>query len=236
MIDTAAAYNNESGVGAAIRASGIPRDELFVTTKLRNGDQGRQEALRAYDDSLERLGLDFADLYLIHWPSPARDRYVESWQSLEELYAAGRVRAIGVSNFLPEHLDRLMGSAQVLPAVDQIELHPTFQQSELTERLRALDIAIEAYSPLGQAADLDAESIASIAAEHETGAAAVLLSWHLARGHIVIPKSANRDRMRANLDALDLSLSPDSLAAISALEAGNRVGGDPKTLEFSQIR
>jgi 2,5-diketo-D-gluconate reductase A len=236
MIDTAAAYNNESGVGAAIRASGIPRDQLFVTTKLRNGDQGYDRSRAAYDESLQRLGLDYADLYLLHWPSPARGLYVESWRALEELYRSNLVRSIGVSNFLPEHLERLLASADVMPVVDQIELHPTFQQRALAMRLRELEIAVQAYSPLGQAKDLDAAVVASIAKRHQVSAAAVILRWHLQLGHIVIPKSANVERMRANLDCLAVTLTPEEITAITALESGNRVGGDPAAFEISQIR
>lgn len=235
-IDTAAAYNNEAGVGAAIRASGLSRDEVFVTTKLRNGEQGYDEALRAYDDSCRRLGLDFADLYLVHWPFPSADRYVDSWRALERLAEDGRVRAIGVSNFLPEHLDRLRDETDVVPAVNQIELHPTFQQRDLTALCSARGIAVEAYSPLGQGTDLDDPVLASTAEQHAVSPAQIVLRWHLQRGHIVIPKSATPERIRTNIELDRFTLTDAEMSAISALESGRRVGGDPHTFALSQIR
>jgi diketogulonate reductase-like aldo/keto reductase len=165
-----------------------------------------------------------------------RGLYIETWSALEELYATKRVGSIGVSNFLPEHLDRLMQTAQVVPAVDQIELHPSYQQRELTDRLRSLGITVEAYSPLGQAADLTSSVVESIARTHETTPAAVILRWHLQRGHVVIPKSANSQRMRDNLECLRIDLASEEVAAITALDSGNRIGGDPAVIEFSQIR
>ncbi|MFG1910676.1 aldo/keto reductase [Kribbella sp. NPDC048928] len=235
-IDTAAAYNNEAGVGAAVRASGLPRDELFVTTKLRNGEHGYESALTAYDETLQRLGLDYADLYLVHWPNPTMDRYVDSWRALERIQAEGRVRAIGVSNFLPEHLDRLAKESEIVPAVNQIELHPTYQQHELTELCREQSIAVEAYSPLGQGGDLDHRVLASIADAHDATPAQVVLRWHLQLGHIVIPKSVNRERIRANFELGGFELTDAELAAVSGLEAGNRLGSDPRTFAISQIR
>jgi 2,5-diketo-D-gluconate reductase A len=235
-IDTAAAYNNEAGVGAAVRACGIPRDELFVTTKLRNGEHGHESALTAYDDTLRRLGLDYADLYLLHWPNPAADLYVDSWRALERIYQQGRVRAIGVSNFLAEHLDRLGKEGEIVPAVNQLELHPTYQQRELTELCRERSIAVEAYSPLGQGGDLDHPVLAAIAGEHQVSPAQVVLRWHLQLGHIVIPKSVNPDRIRANFDLGGFALTDDELASITALENGNRLGNDPRTFAISQIR
>jgi len=235
-IDTAAAYNNEAGVGAAVRATGLPRDEVFVTTKLRNGEHGYEFALKAYDDTLQRLGLDHVDLYLVHWPNPSVDRYVESWHALERLYAQERVRAIGVSNFLPEHLDRLATESEITPAVNQIEVHPSFQQRELTELCRERSIAIEAYSPLGQGIDLEHPVVARTAGRYGVTAAQVVLRWHLQLGHVVIPKSVNPDRIRSNFDLDGFQLSDDEMASISALESGNRVGGDPRTFALSQIR
>ncbi|HEY3558461.1 MAG TPA: aldo/keto reductase [Kribbella sp.] len=235
-IDTAAAYNNEAGVGAAVRASGLPREELFVTTKLRNGEHGYESALRAYDDSLRRLGLDYADLYLVHWPNPAADLYVDSWRALEKHYADGRVRAIGVSNFLAEHLDRLSEQSETVPAVNQIELHPTYQQRELTESCRDRSIAVEAYSPLGQGGDLDLPVLTSIAEAHRVTPAHVVLRWHLHRGHVVIPKSVTTERIRANFDVGGFELTDDEIAAITALDNGNRLGSDPRTFAISQIR
>ncbi|HLT62271.1 MAG TPA: aldo/keto reductase [Microlunatus sp.] len=235
-LDTAAAYLNEAGVGAAIRASGLPREEVVVTTKLRNGDQGFEEALRAYDDSCRRLGLDRVDLYLIHWPNPAAGRYVDSWRALERLYAEQRVRAIGVSNFLPEHLDRLAERQQVVPMVNQIELHPTYQQAELTRVCAERGIVVEAYSPLGRGADLEHPVLTGIAADHDRTPAQVVLRWQLRRGRVVIPKSATPERIRANYEVFDFELTDDELSRIDRLEAGQRTGNDPRTFSLSQIR
>ncbi|GAA1568717.1 aldo/keto reductase [Kribbella karoonensis] len=231
-IDTAAAYNNEAGVGAAVRASGVPREELFVTTKLRNGEHGYESALRAYDESLQRLGLDYADLYLLHWPNPTADLYVDSWRALQRIYTDERTRAIGVSNFLPEHLDRL--AKEFVPAVNQIELHPTYQQRELTDLCRERSIAIEAYSPLGQGHDL--RHVTKIAAAHQVTPAQVVLRWHLQLGHLVIPKSTDPHRIRTNFDLDGFVLTDAEMAAISALDSGNRLGNDPRTFAISQIR
>jgi len=235
-IDTAAAYNNEAGVGAAVRACGLPRDELFVTTKLRNGEHGYESALKAYDESLQRLGLEYADLYLVHWPNPAADLYVDSWRALTQIYIDGRVRAIGVSNFLPEHLDRLAKESEIVPAINQLELHPTYQQRELTELCRERSITVEAYSPLGQGSDLDHPVLASIASEHQVTPAQVVLRWHLHHGHIVIPKSVTPERIRANFELGGFELTDDEIASITAMENGNRIGGDPRTFAISQIR
>jgi diketogulonate reductase-like aldo/keto reductase len=235
-IDTAAAYVNEEGVGAAVRASGLPRDEVFVTSKLRNGDQGFDSTLRAYDDTLGRLGLDALDLYLIHWPNPSAGLWQDSWRALERLHDEGRVHAIGVSNFLVEHLEELGGFADRLPAVNQIELHPTFQQAELVAACQGRGIAVEAYSPLGQGADLEADAVVSVAERLGASPAQVILRWHVEKGHVVIPKSVSAERMRANASLEAVALTADDLAAIDALETGNRVGGDPRTFSLSQIR
>jgi diketogulonate reductase-like aldo/keto reductase len=235
-IDTAAAYVNEKGVGAAVRASGLPREEVFVTSKLRNGDQGYDSALRAYDETLERLGLDALDLYLIHWPNPAAGLWQDSWRALERLRDEGRVRAVGVSNFLVEHLQELAGFAGEMPAVNQIELHPTFQQADVVAACREHGIAVEAYSPLGQGADLDDERVVAIAQRLEVSPAQVILRWHVEKGTVVIPKSVSPARMRANASLEGVALTADDLASIDALESGNRVGGDPRTFSLSQIR
>ncbi|QGN34178.1 aldo/keto reductase [Microlunatus sp. Gsoil 973] len=235
-IDTAAAYNNEAGVGAAVRASGLPRQELFVTTKLRNGEHGYDATLRAYDETLQRLGLDQVDLYLVHWPNPTVDLYAESWRALERVYADGRVRAIGVSNFLPEHLERLAKESDVVPAVNQIELHPTYQQRELTRLCRERSIAVEAYSPLGQGADLEHPAVTAIATAHQVTAAQVVLRWHMQLRHIIIPKSVNPGRIRENFAVDGFALSDDEMRAITELESGNRIGNDPRTFALSQIR
>ncbi|WP_442544123.1 aldo/keto reductase [Arthrobacter sp. KN11-1C] len=232
-IDTAAAYRNESGVGAAIKASGIAREELFITTKLRNGEQGRAAA--AFNHSRRELGLDVIDLYLIHWPVPSQGLFVAAWKALEKIHADGGARAIGVSNFLPEHLDTLLASADVVPAVNQIELHPTFQQRELAAKSRSHGIAVEAYSPLGQGADLGSPTVTEIAATHDATPAQIVLAWHLGTGNIVIPKSVQPERIRQNLAAATLQLTPDELAAISALDGGARLGADPAVASFSQM-
>ncbi|UNK46231.1 aldo/keto reductase [Arthrobacter sulfonylureivorans] len=232
-IDTAAAYRNESGVGAAIKSSGIAREDLFITTKLRNGEQA--DARRAFDNSLRELGLDFVDLYLIHWPVPSQNLYVQAWRALEEIYTEGLSRAIGVSNFLAEHLENLLAAGGTVPAVNQIEIHPTFQQRDVAESSRRHGIAVEAYSPLGQGADLESRTVTSIAAKYLATPAQVVLAWHLANGNIVIPKSANPDRMAKNLAAARLTLDAEDLAAITALDAGGRVGADPATADFTQL-
>jgi diketogulonate reductase-like aldo/keto reductase len=232
-IDTAAAYRNEAGVGAAIAASGIPRKELFITTKLRNGEQG--SAAEAFENSRKALGLDVVDLYLIHWPVPSQGMFTEAWRAMEALYVEGHIRAIGVSNFLEDHLDILLAMAGVVPAVNQIELHPTFQQSALAKKSRSHGISVEAYSPLGQGADLNARAITALAEDRGAAPAQIVLAWHLAAGTIVIPKSADSARMRENLAAASISLSAADLESINALEAGSRVGADPAVAAFSQF-
>jgi 2,5-diketo-D-gluconate reductase A len=232
-IDTAAAYRNESGVGAAIKSSGIAREDLFITTKLRNGEQA--DARRAFDNSLRELGLDFVDLYLIHWPVPSQNLYVQVWQTLEEIYTEGLSRAIGVSNFLSEHLETLLAAGGTVPAVNQIEIHPTFQQREVAALSRRHGIAVEAYSPLGQGADLENRTVTAIAAKYLATPAQVVLAWHLANGNIVIPKSANPERIAQNLAAARLTLDAEDLAAITSLDAGGRIGADPATAAFTQL-
>ncbi|MEW1956898.1 aldo/keto reductase [Kineococcus sp. NPDC059986] len=231
-VDTAAAYVNEAGVGAALAASGLPREDVFVTSKLRNGDQGYDSTLRAYDDTCARLGLEHLDLYLVHWPNPAAGRYADSWRALQRLHAEGRVRAVGVSNFLVEHLDALDG----VPAVNQVELHPTYQQRDLVAACRDRGIVVEAYSPLGQGADLADPVVVGLADAHGVTPAQVVLAWHLQSGHVVIPKSSRRERLAENLAAAELVLTQDELAAVTALDRGHRTGGDPATFSLSQIR
>lgn len=236
-IDTAAAYYNEEGVGAAVRATGVPREEIFVTTKLRNGDQGYQSALRAFEDSRRALGLDVVDLYLIHWPVPSRGLYGETWRAFEKLLADGAVRAIGVSNFLPEHLDRLVSESNVVPAVNQVELHPTFSQPTTVERSRAHGIVPEAYSPLGQGADLEAPAVVGIANELGVTPGQVVLRWQVQHGVILIPKSVNPERMATNLDLFSFSLTEAQMADIDALDwPTGRIGADPATASFTQFR
>ncbi|MCQ9163085.1 MULTISPECIES: aldo/keto reductase [unclassified Arthrobacter] len=232
-IDTAAAYRNEAGVGAALAESGIPRDEVFVTTKLRNGEQGSPRA--AFEASRKALGLDVIDLYLIHWPVPSLGLYTQAWKELEALYSEGLVRAIGVSNFLSGHLDTLLAGASVVPAVNQIEAHPTFHQADLAEKSRSHGIAVEAYSPLGQGRDLASPVVTELAAKYAATPAQVVLAWHLGTGNIVIPKSATPARIRENLAAAALTLTPEELARISALETGDRIGADPAVAAFTQM-
>ncbi|MFD8671463.1 aldo/keto reductase [Streptomyces seoulensis] len=229
-VDTAAIYGNERGVGRAIAESGIARDELFVTTKLWNDDQGHDSTLTAFDASLDRLGLDHVDLYLIHWPTPVRDRYLDTWRALERILAEGRARAIGVSNFQVPHLRRLMEHSGIVPAVNQIELHPALQQAELRAFHAEHGIATEAWSPLAQGAVLGDEAILSAARAHGVTPAQVVIRWHLQTGNIVIPKSVTPERIRQNLDVFGFRLSDAELDAIAALDRGLRTGPDPDTL------
>jgi 2,5-diketo-D-gluconate reductase A len=228
-IDTAAAYRNEAGVGEAIAATGLGRDEVFVTTKLWNSEQGYDSTLAAFDKSLERLGLDRVDLYLIHWPMPTEDRYLDTWRAFERIHEEGRTRSIGVSNFRVEDLERLEAEAEKLPTVNQIELHPSLQQADLRTWHADHDIATEAWSPLAQGALLDDDTIATIAAHHEKTPAQTILRWHLQIGNVVIPKSVTPERIRENIDVFDFELSEDDMAAIARLDAGERTGPDPAT-------
>ncbi|WP_314612799.1 aldo/keto reductase [Streptomyces stackebrandtii] len=227
-IDTAAIYQNERGTGQAVAASGIPREELFVTTKLWNSEQGYDATMRAFDASLEKLGLDHVDLYLVHWPLPEKDAYVDTYRAFEKIHADGRARAIGVSNFLPEHLERLIGETSVVPAVNQIELHPQLQQTASREAHARHGIATEAWSPLGQGKGLlEVPAIVAIARKHERTPAQVVLRWHLQLGNVVIPKSVTPSRIRENIDVFDFTLDPEDLAAIAALDENRRIGPDP---------
>jgi len=230
-IDTAAIYGNEAGVGRAVAASGLPREDLFITTKLWNADQGYDATLKAFDRSLAALGLDYVDLYLIHWPSPARDLYRDTWRALERLAAEGRIRAAGVSNFQPAHLRRLMDGSSLVPAVNQIELHPGLQQRELRALHAEHGIATEAWSPLAQGAVLDEPPLVKIAERHGKSPAQVVLRWHLQLGTIVIPKSVTPARIRENIDVFDFALSDDEMAEIAALDRGMRTGPDPDAFE-----
>jgi diketogulonate reductase-like aldo/keto reductase len=230
-IDTAAVYRNEAGTGKALAASGLPRDELFVTTKLWNGDHGFDSALRAYDTSLGKLGLDYVDLYLIHWPMPLNDAFVETWKALEKLYADGRVKAIGVSNFKPAHLRRLMDATEIVPALNQIELHPNFPQAESRAFHAEHGIATEAWSPLGQGKDLlrDPE-LAKVAEKHAVTPAQAVLRWHLQLGNVVIPKSATPARIKENIDVFGFELDSADMEALAGLDNGTRLGPDPDDL------
>ncbi len=229
-IDTAAIYGNEAGVGKALATSGTAREDLFVTTKLWNADQGYDATLRAFDDSLAKLGLDYVDMYLIHWPAPARDLYQETWKAIEKLVADGRVRTAGVSNFQPDHLKRLIDGAGLVPAVNQVELHPGLQQGELRAVHAELGIATEAWSPLAQGAVLKDEAVTAIADRHGKSPAQVVLRWHLQLGNIVIPKSVTPARIRQNLDVFDFTLTDDEMAALAGLDRDLRTGPHPDQL------
>lgn len=233
-IDTAAVYGNEVGVGRAIAASGIPRDELYITTKLWNSDQGTQSAVDAMDLSLEKLGLDHVDLYLIHWPRPDLDRYLESWQTLEQLKAASKTTSIGVSNFHIPHLERVIGESGTVPAIDQIELHPAFAQRPIREFAASKGIAIEAWGPLGQGKyDLfGMPPVVEAARAHGVTPAQAVIRWHLQSGIIVFPKSNSRERMAENFDVFGFELSAAEMAAIDGLDQGMRVGANPEEAKF----
>ncbi|MFI1988458.1 aldo/keto reductase [Actinoplanes sp. NPDC020271] len=226
-IDTAAAYGNESGVGAALKASGIARDELFITTKLWNSDQGYDSTLRAFDASLGRLGLDQLDLYLIHWPTPKHEKYLDTWRALQKIHEEGRVRAIGVSNFLPHHLRAVAELGGVIPAVNQIEVHPALQQRDAQDADRELGVVTEAWSPLAQAGVLDNPAVTRIADAVGRTPAQVVLRWHVQQGRVIIPKSVTPSRIRENLALFDFELSAEQLAAIDALESDGRTGPHP---------
>ncbi|MFE0630550.1 aldo/keto reductase [Streptomyces sp. NPDC058864] len=229
-IDTAALYRNEQGTGRAIAASGVPREELFVTTKLWNTDQGHDNALRAFDASLGKLGLDYVDLYLIHWPAPARGLYPETWRALEKIHADGRAKAIGVSNFPVAQLQHLLDEGGVVPVLNQVELHPHLPQGELRAFHAEQGIATEAWSPLGQGRGLlDEPALAAVAAKHGRTPAQVVLRWHLQLGNVVIPKSVTPSRIRENIEVFGFELDGEDLAAIDALDNGGRLGPDPSS-------
>jgi 2,5-diketo-D-gluconate reductase A len=226
-IDTAAAYQNERAVGRAVRESAVPRAELFVTTKLWNDDQGYDTTLRAFDASMERLGLDYLDLYLIHWQAAGQGRYIDTFKAFQRLKADGRVGSIGVSNFTAPNLDKLIDACGETPAINQIELHPRLAQAELREFHADRGIVTEAWSPLGSGLVLDDPTIGAIAEELDRSIAQVILRWHIQLGNVVIPKSVTPDRIRSNLAVFDFQLTPEQMALIGALDDGTRTGPDP---------
>jgi 2,5-diketo-D-gluconate reductase A len=230
-VDTAALYANERGVGEGLARVGLPRAEVFVTTKVWNDRHGYDATLRAFDESLAKLGLDYVDLYLIHWPAPRQDRYVDAYRALETLRADGRARSIGVSNFHTHHLDRLLTETDVVPAVNQVELHPWLVQTEVRAYNAAHDIRTEAWSPLARGRAIGDPTLDGIGARYGKSAAQVVLRWQLQLGNIVIPKSVTPERLRENLDVFDFTLAESDIAEISALDAGERTGKDPDDLD-----
>ena len=230
-IDTARLYDNEKGTGRAIADSGVAREDIFLTTKLWNDDQGYDKALKAFDASLERLGTEYVDLYLIHWPAPERDSYIDTWKALERIHAEGRAKAIGVSNFTAKTLERLIGSAEVVPAINQIELHPYFSQTGMRATNADHGLLTEAWSPLGQGKGLlDDPTLVDLGAKHGKSAAQVVLRWHLQLGNVVIPKSVTPSRIKANFDVFDFELTAEDMERVDTLDRGGRIGPDPDTL------
>ena len=233
LIDTAEGYRNEEGVGEAIRAAGVPRGELFITSKLRNGAHQRDAALRAFDDTMRKLGIDQIDLFLIHWPVPSQNKYVEAWKTLVELRKAGRIKSIGVSNFNQDHLERIIGETGVTPVVNQIELHPRFQQRDKREFHAKHNIHIESWSPLGSGRLLADPTLEKIARKHGKSVAQVVIRWHLQEGLIVIPKSIHQERIAGNFDVFGFELDADDIRTIRGMDsADGRTGPDPATAAF----
>jgi 2,5-diketo-D-gluconate reductase A len=226
-IDTATLYNNERGVGDGVRASGVPRNEVFVTTKVWDDDHGFDRTRRAFDTSLELLGFDYVDLYLIHWPVPSKDLFVETWSALEAIKADGRALSIGVSNFAPHHIDRLLAETATVPAINQVELHPWLPQRDVRDYDASHGILTEAWSPLARGRLIGDRVLDSIAAKHDRSAAQVVIRWHLQLGNVVIPKSVTASRIVENFDVFDFELDAADLAAIAGLESGMRTGLEP---------
>ena len=226
-VDTAKLYFNEAGVGAGVRAAGIPRDEIFVTTKVWNDDQGYDETLRAFDASLALLGMDYVDLYLIHWPAPKQDRYVDTWRALEAIKRDGRARSIGVSNFNAPHLEKLLANSQESPVINQVEVQPWLQQRALRDFDAAHGIVTEAWSPLARGRAIGDPTLEAIGAKHGKSSAQVVLRWHIEQGLVVIPKSNSVERIRENSQVFDFELDDSDLAAIAGLETGERTGSNP---------
>ena len=232
-IDTAEGYANEEGVGEAIRTAGVPRGELFITSKLRNGAHHRDAALRAFDDTMSKLGVEQIDLFLIHWPVPSQGRYVEAWKTLIELREAGRIKSIGVSNFNQDHLERIIGETGVTPVVNQIELHPRFQQRDKREFHASHNIRIESWSPLGSGRLLKDPTIEVIAGKHGKSVAQTIIRWHLQEGLIVIPKSIHKERIVSNFDVFDFELDAEDIKIINGMDSPDgRTGANPATAAF----
>jgi len=231
-VDTAQGYGNEEGVGKAIANSGVPREEIFLTTKLTNSEHGRDNALRAFDESLSRLGTDHVDLFLIHWPLPMFDQYVETWKALEAIRASGRARSIGVSNFTVRTLNRLRAETDVVPVLNQIELHPRFPQEELRAYHTEHQILTESWSPIGQGGDLlSSPELVTLAEELGKTPAQVVLRWHVQLGLVVIPKSVTPERIRSNLDVFDFELTEAQMSVLGGMDTGTRMGPDPATFD-----
>lgn len=232
-IDTAMFYGNEIGVGRAIAATSVPREELFITTKVWNSDHGYENTLKAFDESMDRLGLDYLDLYLIHWPTPDFDSYIDTYKALEKLYADGRVKAIGVCNFHIEYLERLLNECDVVPVVNQVECHPYLQQKELKQFCQAHKITLEAWSPLFRGGELlEDKTLCEIGRQYGKSAAQVILRWHIQEGSIVIPKSVTPARIRENFDIFDFALTRDDIDKITALNCNLRSGSDPSDMHL----
>jgi 2,5-diketo-D-gluconate reductase A len=232
-IDTAAAYLNERETGRAVAESGVPRDELYLVTKLWNADQGYDSTLAAFDASMDRLGIDYLDLYLVHWPMPQLNKFVETFKAFAHLRDQGRIGSIGVSNFEPQHLQVLIDATGIVPAVNQVELHPRMPQTALREVHARLGVATEAWAPLGQGALLTDPTITAVADGCGRTPAQVLIRWHMQLGNIVIPKSVNPTRIASNFDVFDFELSSNEMASISSLDDGTRLGPDPRTFNFT---
>ncbi len=244
LIDTAAVYGNERGVGQAITKSSVPREHLFITTKVWNSDQGYDSTLKAFNHSIKLLGLDYIDMYLIHWPMPKTNKYLETWKAMEELYAQGRIKAIGVCNFQISHLENLIKHATIMPAVNQIELHPYFPQTDLRQFGRDNAIAIESWSPIGGSGGSGGKStddtplleqpiLKDLGTKYSKSPAQIVIRWHLQNGLIVIPKSVHSDRISENIDVFDFELSLDDIALIDSLKTGKRGGANPDDYEVN---
>ena len=233
LIDTAAIYGNEKGVGIAMKNSGVPREEIFLTTKLWNAHHEYDAALRAFDESLQKLDTDYVDLYLIHWPLPMEGKFTQAWKALEKIYSEGRAKAIGVSNFKPAHLDTLLAESKIVPAVNQIELHPMHIQREIRDYCTAHNIIIESYSPIMRGGEiLENELISGLAQKYGKTPAQVVLRWHVQHGFVVIPKSVNQKRLQENIGLFDFELGDDDMQQIDSMDNGTHLAPDPDEANF----